>query len=112
MDVIHDGSEVLRAGVVDAANREAARLADGVRGLRGTQESLGRHAAVLQAVAAHRADGRAAFGGERERVLLDECDAGAESGPAGGDDEAAGPASDHDKVVALHDASAGFRAAA
>ena len=112
MDVVHDGAEVLRTGVGDAPNREAARFARGMGGLRRAQERLRGHAAVLQAVPAHGPDGRAAFRSERERVLFDQCDAGAQSGAAGGDDEAAGTGADHDEVVTLHDASAGFRASA
>src|SRR5450756_1184078 len=91
---------------------EAPRIARGMGGLPRAQERLRGHAAVLQAVPAHGPDERASFRSERERVLFNQCDAGTQSRATGGDDEAAGTGADHDEVVTLHDASAGFRASA
>ena len=61
---------------------EPVRRPDGVRRMRGRDHRLGRHAAVVQAVAAH-------------LRAFDEDDLGPHLGRAGGDGQTAGPAADN-----------------
>ena len=81
--------EILGRDRACAGDRVVRRRADQLRDLRHVQERLGRHAAGVQALSAHRA-------------ALQERDARADQGRAAGHREPGRPAPDDDHVVALH----------